>query len=287
MHLSNSRKGNTTNEPERVDFLQITIDSSSLEIYEAQLVVPKESFVILILRNVTQREKLDTMRRDFVANVSHEIRTPLTVIHGFAETLKDQDFERDQQKTYLDLIIRQSQTLRLLVDDLLALASLENAQLPPDDEPVDLLQILENQIHDASLISNGKHKILLGVSSPLVIYGSRQELETAVRNLIGNALRYTPQGGRITAGLIKDDQDIRLYVSDTGIGIAAEHVPRITERFYRIDKARSRESGGTGLGLAIVKRISLRHDGRLEINSRLGSGSTFTIIIPVIRLVAL
>jgi two-component system, OmpR family, phosphate regulon sensor histidine kinase PhoR len=275
-------------------FLQLTLtptaaadaaQESIAEIYEAQLIEPQASFVLLILRNVTQREKLDTMRRDFVANVSHEIRTPLTVIHGFAETLRDQDFKRAQQNEYLDLIIRQSQTLRYLVDDLLALASLENAQLPPDDEPTDLSQILESQISDANLISNGKHQITLALCSPLVIFGSRQELETAVRNLIGNALRYTPEGGKITAGLKKDDQEIRLHVSDTGIGISSEHVQRVTERFYRVDKARSRESGGTGLGLAIVKRIALRHEGRLEINSRLGYGSTFTIVLPVNRLV--
>jgi two-component system, OmpR family, phosphate regulon sensor histidine kinase PhoR len=279
---------------ERPEFLQLSLtppssfdqtQESIAEIYEAELVEPQAAFVLLILRNVTQREKLDTMRRDFVANVSHEIRTPLTVIHGFAETLRDQDFKRSQQNEYLDLIIRQSQTLRLLVDDLLTLASLENAQLPPDDEPTDLLQILENQINDASLISNGKHQITLGLSSPLVIYGSRQELETAVRNLIGNALRYTPEGGKISAGLKIDDQEVRLHVSDTGIGISAEDVHRVTERFYRVDKARSRESGGTGLGLAIVKRIALRHEGHLDISSRLGFGSTFTIVLPVNRLV--
>jgi two-component system, OmpR family, phosphate regulon sensor histidine kinase PhoR len=279
---------------ERPEFLQLTLMASTdldpaqesiAEIYEAQLIEPKAPFVLLILRNVTQREKLDTMRRDFVANVSHEIRTPLTVIHGFSETLRDQNFKREQQNEYLDLIIRQSQTLRFLVDDLLVLASLENAQLPPDDEPTDLLQILESQISDATLISNGKHQISLALCSPLVIYGSRQELETAVRNLIGNALRYTPEGGKITAGLQIDEQEIRLHVSDTGIGISPEHVQRVTERFYRVDKARSRESGGTGLGLAIVKRIALRHEGRLDINSRLGSGSTFTIVLPVNRLV--
>jgi two-component system, OmpR family, phosphate regulon sensor histidine kinase PhoR len=278
--------------PERAQLLQLTISSSEetpqesiAEIFEAQLVEPAAPFALLILRNVTQREQLDTMRRDFVANVSHEIRTPLTVIHGFSETLRDQEFDRTQQNEYLDLIIRQSETLRLLVDDLLALASLENAQLPPDDEPIDLQQILENQVNDANLISNGQHQIKLALCSPIVIYGSKQEIETAVRNLLGNALRYTPDGGKIFAGLQKDDREVRLHVSDTGIGIGPDHVQRVAERFYRVDKARSRESGGTGLGLAIVKRIALRHEGRLEINSRLGSGSTFTIVLPLSKIV--
>lgn len=264
--------------------LQVNWPSSIKQLLELQVFKSTNDDLLLIVTDVTQRENLDRMRRDFVANVSHEIRTPLTVVHGFAEAMLDQTFDRATQQNYLQLIIRQSHTLRHLVDDLLTLSTLENTQAPPEHEAVDLLQLLEQQLSDARVLSNGMHHISLAASQPMLIHASGSELETAVRNLVGNALRYTPEGGSISVGLTNLGNEVRVFVSDTGIGIGAEHIDRLSERFYRVDKARSRDNGGTGLGLAIVKRIALRHGGRLEVKSQLGSGSTFALVLPTYRL---
>jgi two-component system, OmpR family, phosphate regulon sensor histidine kinase PhoR len=264
--------------------LQLDWPSSIKQLLELQISKNGENDFLLIVSDITQRENLDRMRRDFVANVSHEIRTPLTVVHGFAEAMLDQEFDRPTQQNYLNLIIRQSHTLRGLVDDLLTLSTLENTQAPPEHEAVSLLQLLEQQLSDAKVLSDNKHQIKLVSSEPLVIYAAGSELETAIRNLIGNALRYTPEGGSISAGLTTDENEVQIFVSDTGIGIGAEHIDRLSERFYRVDKARSRDNGGTGLGLAIVKRIALRHGGRLAVTSQLGCGSTFSLVLPAYRL---
>jgi two-component system phosphate regulon sensor histidine kinase PhoR len=266
------------------DTLQLDWPSSIKQLLELQVFKSVDNDFLLIMSDVTQRENLDRMRRDFVANVSHEIRTPLTVVHGFAEAMLDQTFDRPTQQNYLQLIIRQSHTLRHLVDDLLTLSTLENTQAPPEDEAVPLLPLLEQQLADAKVLSDNKHAISLTTSPPLVIYAAASELETAIRNLIGNALRYTPEGGKISTGLINDEKEVKIFVTDTGIGIGPEHIDRLSERFYRVDKARSRDNGGTGLGLAIVKRIALRHGGRLEVKSQLGYGSTFALVLPAYRL---
>jgi two-component system, OmpR family, phosphate regulon sensor histidine kinase PhoR len=186
----------------------------------------------------------------------------------------------------MDHIIRQSSILRNLVDDLLMLSSLENAQALPEFGPVDVSALVQEQSADAAVISKAKHEIQTQLEQGLTVNGSRAELTTAIRNLMSNAIRYTPEGGKITIGIEKQKDALRLFVSDTGIGIAPEHLGRLTERFYRVDKDRSRSNGGTGLGLAIVKRIALRHDGRLEISSLQGKGSTFALVLPEHRVVA-
>lgn len=267
--------------------LKLSLPNKPGEIFEVLLLETREEFQLLVLRNVTDRERLDAMRKDFVANVSHEIRTPLTVIGGFAETLIDQDVSPEDRKKYLDLILVQAGTLGQLVDDLLTLSTLESAQRPPLDELVNLSEIASQEIENIQSLSQTGHQFFLEAPNPVIIRGQRKEIATVLRNFLTNAVRYTPSPGNITLIASLDTNSARITVSDSGIGIAPEQIPRLTERFYRVDKGRSRESGGTGLGLAIVKHIAIRHDARLDIESKLGIGSTFSVVFPASRVVAL
>lgn len=239
---------------------------------------------LLLTRDVTEREKLDRMRRDFVANVSHEMRTPLTVVGGFVETLTDLPLAEPERKRYLELIGTQTGNMRRLVEDLLTLARLENDQMPPEASLVDVAHIARDVLSDAEALSSGAHTFLATIQ-PAQVLGSASELRSALGNLLSNAVRYTPAGGRI-ALTITAGESVVIEVQDTGAGIAAEHIPRLTERFYRIDRSRSRETGGTGLGLAIVKHVAQRHRAKFEIESVVqtsGSeyhGSTFRLRIP-------
>ncbi len=245
---------------------------------------------LLLTRDVTEREKLDRMRRDFVANVSHELRTPLTVVGGFVETLADLPLEEAERNRYLQLIGTQTTNMRRLVEDLLTLARLENDQLPPEATPTDVAHIAREVLADAEALSSGAHTFVATIE-PATVIGSPSELRSALGNLLSNAVRYTPAGGRITLTVshATSDQEIIVEVKDSGIGIAAEHIPRLTERFYRIDRSRSRETGGTGLGLAIVKHVAQRHRAKFEIESIVqGSGnephgSTFRLRIPGVQ----
>lgn len=236
---------------------------------------------LLLTQDVTERERLDRMRRDFVANVSHEMRTPLTVVGGYVETLTELPVDETQSRRYLGMIGVQTDNMRRLVEDLLTLARLENDQLPADDTLLDLAQIANDVLADARSLSAGGHEIVNNIESAMV-RGSASELRSAVGNLLSNAVRYTPPGGKISIA-VRPDVDAHgvvstvVEVSDSGVGIAPEHIPRLTERFYRVDRSRSRETGGTGLGLAIVKHVAQRHHAHLEIESVVGQGSTFRL----------
>ena len=254
--------------------------------FELQLHETDAEHRLLITRDVTDQAKLDAVRSDFVANVSHEIRTPATVIAGFAETLLSLDLDEKSRREYLSAILRQSETMGRLVGDLLLLSSLERAADRMEESTVELQPLLESLIYEARALSAGRHKISLEFEGPARLLAAPAEIESALRNLITNAVRYTPDGGTITVSWRTRDDEGWLAVRDTGIGISAEHMPRITERFYRVDRSRSRDTGGTGLGLAIVKRIANRHHASLRIDSEPGRGSTFTLRFPARRMVA-
>jgi two-component system phosphate regulon sensor histidine kinase PhoR len=240
---------------------------------------------LLISRDITHLERIETMRRDFVANVSHELRTPLTVINGFVETLQDmQHLDNDMSRRALALMAEQTSRMESLVNDLLTLSRLENTQNTLAEEVVDVPILLQSLHQEGQALSSGKHELKLEIGSGAKVQGNTAELRSAFGNLISNAVRYTPQGGEVVIRWNElADGKVVFSVRDSGIGVAPEHIPRLTERFYRVDRSRSRETGGTGLGLAIVKHIVNRHQGQLEISSEEGKGSTFSIVFPVKR----
>ncbi len=240
---------------------------------------------IVITRDVTQTERVDAMRRDFVANVSHELRTPLTVVNGFLETLLDADMPIDDlRRRHLQLMHEQAGRMNRLIEDLLMLSRLESQENGLLEEDVDMQALLAQVADDARALSGGRHGIEVQGDS-VHVRGNRDELLSAVGNLLSNAIRYTPAGGSIRLSWKVGDDGGAVSVRDTGIGVAPEHIPRLTERFYRVDKSRSRETGGTGLGLAIVKHVLLRHQGWLTIESTPGVGSTFSAWLPRSRLI--
>ncbi len=239
---------------------------------------------LLISRDITQLEAVARMRRDFIANVSHEMKTPLTVVVGFIETLQDMELEPRQRARYLQLMHEQARNMKRLVDDLLTLSALESDQNAVAEVPFAIEPLLLGLSADAKALSGGQHTIALDIRDAATVLGSRDELASAFGNLISNAIRYTPEGGKVTLSWrIAEDGRGEFGVEDTGIGIAAEHIPRLTERFYRVDRSRSRATGGTGLGLAIVKHVLLRHEAELDVASEPGRGSTFTVRLPPSR----
>ncbi len=236
---------------------------------------------LLLCRDVTQLEAISRMRRDFIANVSHELKTPLTVVTGFLETMQDIDLEPRQRGRYLSLMQEQARNMQRLVNDLLTLSALENDQNPAHDTAFAIVPLLLELCADAKALSRGEHAITLDIGRAASVVGSREELKSAFGNVVSNAVRYTPQGGSIALRWVVDtDGNGVLAVQDSGIGIAAEHIPRLTERFYRVDRSRSRATGGTGLGLAIVKHVLLRHRAELEVESTPGRGSMFSVRLP-------
>ncbi|MEQ1601204.1 MAG: phosphate regulon sensor histidine kinase PhoR [Methylophilaceae bacterium] len=241
---------------------------------------------LLICRDVSQQEKLDTMRRDFIANVSHELRTPLTVIGGFLETLSDMDGAVPEgQRQYFTLMLKQAERMRHLVEDLLTLSQLENGRTAPQDTEVDVGLLLNQVMNESRELSKGAHKISLVAEPGLGLTGASTELHSAFGNLVSNAVRYTPEGGHVAISWKTRGEEAVFSVKDSGIGIEQQHISRLTERFYRVDSSRSRETGGTGLGLSIVKHILIRHQARLEIESKPGEGSTFSAVFPFNRIV--
>ncbi len=239
-----------------------------------RLIPYSDALWLLVARDVSMLMRLEQMRRDFVANVSHELRTPLTVIHGYLDMLDPQD--QPEWAPMLAEMQRQSQRMTQLVEDLLTLSRLE-AQDSVDDEVVSMAPILATLKREAEALSQGRHAIAIEDAAGVDLVGSTRELHSAFSNLVANAVRYTPTGGDILVRLAYDaDAGIALSVRDSGYGIPATHLPRITERFYRVSTSRSRESGGTGLGLAIVKHVLQLHQARLSIESEIGRGSTFT-----------
>ena len=238
---------------------------------------------LLVSRDVTQVEKLETTRKDFVANVSHELRTPLTVLLGFLETLRDMPADSlpvEQRVRYEEMMLEQAQHMQAIVSDLLTLSTLESSPTA-EATAVPLNCVIEQALHRVQALSNGQHVFVNNVDENLWLEGAETELASAVGNLLTNAARYTPKDGTITTSwFMNEDGSATFSVQDTGIGIAPQDIPRLTERFYRADKGRSRATGGTGLGLAITRHVVVRHQAELSIKSRYGAGSTFSIHFP-------
>ena len=223
------------------------------------------------------------LRRDFVANVSHELKTPLTVTLGFVETALDalEDTPPLEIAGYLQTAAEQARRMRQLIDDLLTLSALETDTPPPLEDPVDAGALLDEVCREVKALSAGRHRITLENDGPRSLLGSVRELRSAFANLAGNAVRYTPDGGEIVLRWAAEGAaGGRFSVRDSGAGIAAQHLPRLTERFYRVDRGRSREAGGTGLGLAIVKHVLERHQAVLQVESEPGQGSLFSAVFP-------
>ena len=253
---------------------------------EIQLVPFGANQKLLISRDISQMEKLETMRRDFIANVSHELRTPLTVVGGFLETFTDMDGAvPDNMRNYFGMMQEQTSRMRHLVEDLLTLSQLENSASLPQDTEVNVAELLNCVMNEAHSLSNSHHHLYLQADASLCLNGAVQELHSAFGNLVSNAIRYTQEGGEIFMRWEMREHEAVFSVRDSGIGIEQKHIDRLTERFYRVDRSRSRETGGTGLGLSIVKHILTRHQGRLEIESELGAGSTFSAVFPKARIV--
>ncbi|WP_260851556.1 phosphate regulon sensor histidine kinase PhoR [Denitromonas ohlonensis] len=242
---------------------------------------------MVISRDVTQIEKLETMRRDFVANVSHELRTPLTVVSGFIETVLDglDDVPREDVLRYLGMAHEQAARMQRLIQDLLMLSALETGAPQPVEDVFDVVGLVREVARETEALSAGRHQVTVVASDMCRIQGSAKELHSAFANLASNAIRYSPNGGEIQLRWrLLESGAGEFCVSDNGIGIAPEHIPRLTERFYRVDRGRSRETGGTGLGLAIVKHVLTRHQAELKITSDPGEGSCFCAVLPARRI---
>jgi two-component system phosphate regulon sensor histidine kinase PhoR len=258
-------------------------------VLQLRLIEFGEDRMLLNSRDITGEERLETMRRDFVANVSHELKTPVTVLAGFVETLGDAAIEMTapQRKRYLGLMAEQAKRMQRLIEDLLALSALESSAAPEQEGPVEMQPLLEQLAEEARALSGGRHRIAVRAAGSFRLTGSVKELHSAFSNLVSNAVRYTPEGGTVTLYTALDGARGVFGVEDTGIGVEPRHIPRLTERFYRVDQGRSRETGGTGLGLAIVKHVLTRHQAALEVKSELGKGSDFRAVFPAQRVAPL
>jgi two-component system phosphate regulon sensor histidine kinase PhoR len=275
---------------ERRDFSEPIVIRSQTERGEAafsvQIVPYGEREKLLMARDITAWERMETMRRDFVANVSHELRTPLTVVSGFLETLADLDgADPEMTRRSLYLMSQQTQRMTRLVEDLLTLSRLESTYNPPREDAVDIPDLARSLYQDALSLSSGRHQISLEIETGTWIRGSGDEFRSALGNLVSNAVRYTPDRGLIEIRWAMKEGLPVFSVRDSGIGIESQHINRLTERFYRVDRSRSRETGGTGLGLAIVKHVLMRHQAKLRIDSEPGKGSLFSAIFPADRMV--
>ena len=242
-----------------------------------RLIPYSEELWLLVARDVSKMMRLEQMRRDFVANVSHELRTPLTVLHGYLDMMEPGD--NPEWSAILVEMRRQSDRMNQLVEDLLALSRLDAHERSPD-ETVSMRSLLGTLRREGEALSQGRHAIEVEDAAGIDLWGSTKELHSAFSNLVSNAVRYTPAGGRIRIRYEVDGEGVALRVADSGYGIPARHLPRITERFYRVSTSRSRETGGTGLGLAIVKHVLGLHDARLSIDSEVGVGSIFSCVFP-------
>jgi two-component system phosphate regulon sensor histidine kinase PhoR len=287
------RVTNLVRSPEFIDYIILGRydEPLTLKLDERKLIVRLIPFEnrrqILVTHDVTDMDRIEQMRRDFIANASHELRTPLTVINGFLEIAHTQpDLDPQTRARHLELMVDQGQRMQNLVDDMLVLTRLESLDYPVREEVLDMHTLLEQVRAEGEALSAGRHKVSLEFNGPR-LKGSPDELRSAIGNLVSNAVRYTPEGGEIRIRWFENEQGPCCAVSDTGIGIKPEHIVRLTERFYRVDKGRSRETQGTGLGLAIVKHVLARHDAQLRIESEAGKGSTFTIQFPALSRVEL
>ena len=280
-------------EPEFVEYVAAEDFSKPMQlktgrdglVLSVQFVPYVDSQRLLLSRDITQGIRLETMRRDFVANVSHELRTPLTVLVGFLETMRELKLDPERSRDYLNLMAEQSKRMQRIIDDLLTLSTLESASEPPRDERVDVALLLSRIHSEAGALSAGRQHVTLDAEPGFDLVGAESEIASAFGNLASNAVRYTPPGGEVRLIWRSSQKGAEFTVEDTGVGIEAEHIPRLTERFYRVDRGRSRETGGTGLGLAIVKHALARHQATLEIESTPGAGSRFTAKFPARRIV--
>ncbi|HEY5896543.1 MAG TPA: phosphate regulon sensor histidine kinase PhoR [Burkholderiales bacterium] len=286
---------NLVREPDFVDYLgrmkrersgAVQIPGPAGALLSVQLIPYGDEQTLVLVRDITQAERVETMRRDFVANVSHELRTPLTVLVGFLETVRELKLDPQRLRDYLSMMQDQAARMQRIIEDLLALSQLESAP-PPADERVRIAPLLERLRADALMLSGGQHSVTVSAKPAVDLVGSETELTSAFTNLVTNAIRYTPAGGKVTLEWREGPEGASFTVEDTGLGIAPEHLPRLTERFYRVDRSRSRETGGTGLGLAIVKHALARHQALLQVESEPGKGSRFTARFPSARTVPL
>jgi two-component system phosphate regulon sensor histidine kinase PhoR len=275
------RVTNLIRNPDFIDYIIIgRYDQPlTLSLQERKLIVHIIPFEnrrqILVTHDVTESVRIDTMRRDFIANASHELRTPLTVINGFLEIACSQpDLDPKTRASHLKMMSEQGHRMQNLVEDMLTLTRLESLDYPLRSEHVKMHGLMEQILQEANALSAGRHVITVTVDAP-DINGNTEELRSAFSNLVSNAIRYTPEHGTINLRWSNTETGPQFAVRDSGIGIEVEHIVRLTERFYRVDKSRSRETKGTGLGLAIVKHVLLRHNATLVIESTLGQGSTF------------
>lgn len=248
-------------------------------VLEVRIVPYGDNQRLLLARDVTRLHRLETMRRDFVGNISHELRTPLTVIQGLAETLAEYGAtDADELRHSLGMVQQQTRRMGRLVDDLLLLSRLETGERPLEAQSINVPVLLQGLAEEARTLSGGKHTVELDVDQGLQVRGDENELRSAFSNLVSNAVKYTPEGGRIVIRWFQRGGEACMAVQDSGIGIPSHHIPRLTERFYRVDAGRSSTAGGTGLGLAIVKHVLSRHQGHLAIDSQPEKGSTFTCV---------
>lgn len=251
----------------------------SRRVLEVRVVPYGEHQQLLLAREVTRLHRLETMRRDFVGNITHELRTPLTVLRGMSEQLSDLESpSADDLRRPLELMDQQIERMGRLVDDLLLLSRLETAAPEADREPVDVPALLGGLMDEARTMSEGRHTLTLDADGSLLVEGDESELRSAFSNLLTNAVKYTDAGGRVDVRWFVAGGAACLTVADTGRGIPAHHLPRLTERFYRVDGGRATSNGGTGLGLAIVKHVLSRHDAYLEVTSEVEVGSTFSCV---------
>jgi two-component system phosphate regulon sensor histidine kinase PhoR len=284
---------NFVRSPEFVEYLRagefsapVRIQSQAVppRVLELQIVDFGVEEHLLLSQDVTGAERLEAMRRDFVANVSHELRTPLTVLAGFLETIQDLKLDAGRVRDYVGLMAPQAERMKRLTEDLLTLSALEHAPLPPPVARIPIGALLERVRLETAALSAGRHRVLLEAEGAHDLLGAESEIVSAFLNLASNAVRYTPAGGEIRLRWQSGPEGASFSVADTGIGIEPEHLPRLTERFYRVDRSRSRETGGTGLGLSIVKHALARHQAQLEIESTPGKGSRFIARFPASRL---
>ena len=258
--------------------------SASSLILRLQVFPYSENRRLILIQDITDLSKAEAMRRDFVANVSHEMRTPLTVMMGFLETVQTLELPPEQKAQYLEMMMDQGKRMKNLVEDLLTLANLEANTQPAPMNSISMSYLMSLIKNDAYALSQGKHSLNFDLKTPCNLLGEEREVLSAFSNLVSNAIRYTPNVGSVSATWsVNAAGEGEFSVTDTGPGISPEHIPRLTERFYRIDRSRSRETGGTGLGLAIVKHVANRHQADLMIESTPGRGSTFTLRFPPAR----
>lgn len=278
-------------QPEFIQYLKTADFSKSLTVnssyktsrtYEMQVIPYFENHKLLVVRDITELYQLAQIRRDFIANASHELRTPLTVLRGYLELMVDSPGEHQEQwQQPMEHMENQVQRMQAIIDDLLTLSTIEAESIIAEAELVDVPNMLEQLEVDASQLGTPEHNFDFQIDQCLTIQGYAEPLKSVFTNLVSNAVRYSPEGGIIKVRWFKDKQAIIFEVEDNGLGIDREHIPRLTERFYRVDTDRSRVTGGTGLGLAIVKHVLERHGALLQVESVLGKGSTFRCEFPL------